>query len=230
MSDQRTPPHRVDWESSPQWRAHAHAELAPPPDGRVRARWTHVLALGVGAFALSFLLFAPSLQHDAQVSPVGGGGRRASTSRARWRPSAGPSSSRTSSHSPAGPTGCPVAQWGSSVLTSRAMVPGRVPRACVISRRSPGPRRERDPREHHHRPSESEAADARPPPARADRAGIPSAWTWVGRCNRTWPGPAWSARHSMPARARDSPAPTTSTGRPSSAPTSSRCSRRWWWS
>ena len=71
MPDAHTPPHHVDWESPSQWRSHAHAELAPPPDGRVRARWTHVLALGFGAFALWFLLFAPSLQHDAQVSPVG---------------------------------------------------------------------------------------------------------------------------------------------------------------
>jgi hypothetical protein len=42
-----------------------------PPDGRVRARWTHVLALSVAAFAVWFLLFAPTLQHNAQVSPVG---------------------------------------------------------------------------------------------------------------------------------------------------------------
>jgi uncharacterized protein len=41
------------------------------PDGRVRLPWTRVLALGLGAFALWFLLFAPTLQHDAQVSPVG---------------------------------------------------------------------------------------------------------------------------------------------------------------
>ena len=43
----------------------------PPPDGRVRARWTHVLALGAAAFGVWFLLFAPTLQHNAQVSPVG---------------------------------------------------------------------------------------------------------------------------------------------------------------
>jgi hypothetical protein len=42
-----------------------------PPDGRVRASWRRVLLLGVGAFALWFLLFAPSLQHNAQTSPVG---------------------------------------------------------------------------------------------------------------------------------------------------------------
>ena len=42
-----------------------------PPDGRGRAPWTRVLALGAGAFALWFLLFAPTLQHNAQVSPVG---------------------------------------------------------------------------------------------------------------------------------------------------------------
>jgi len=44
---------------------------APPRDGRVRLRWTRVLLLGVLAFALWFLLFAPTLQHNAQVSPVG---------------------------------------------------------------------------------------------------------------------------------------------------------------
>ena len=42
-----------------------------PPDGRRRAPWTRVLALGAGGFALWFLLFAPTLQHNAQVSPVG---------------------------------------------------------------------------------------------------------------------------------------------------------------
>jgi uncharacterized protein len=66
-----TPPHHVDWETPAEWRSHPHAELAPPRDGRVRAPWTRVLALGAGAFALWFVLFAPSLQHDAQVSPVG---------------------------------------------------------------------------------------------------------------------------------------------------------------
>jgi uncharacterized protein len=44
---------------------------APHPDGRVRARWTRVLGLGAAAFAVWFLLFAPTLQHNAQVSPVG---------------------------------------------------------------------------------------------------------------------------------------------------------------
>ena len=42
-----------------------------PPDGRGRAPWTRVLALGAGAFTLWFLFFAPTLQHNAQVSPVG---------------------------------------------------------------------------------------------------------------------------------------------------------------
>ena len=37
----------------------------------MRARWQHVLMLGVAAFALWFLLYAPTLQHNAQVSPVG---------------------------------------------------------------------------------------------------------------------------------------------------------------
>jgi hypothetical protein len=46
-------------------------EPAVPPDGRRRAPWTRVLALGAGGFALWFLLFAPTLQHNAQVSPVG---------------------------------------------------------------------------------------------------------------------------------------------------------------
>jgi hypothetical protein len=43
----------------------------PPADRRVRARWTRVLGLGAGAFAVWLLLFAPTLQHNAQVSPVG---------------------------------------------------------------------------------------------------------------------------------------------------------------
>lgn len=44
---------------------------AAPPDGRVRLPWIRVLALGVLAFLVWFLLFAPTLQHNAQVSPVG---------------------------------------------------------------------------------------------------------------------------------------------------------------
>lgn len=44
---------------------------SPPRDGRVRLPWTRVLLLGVLAFAVWFLLFAPTLQHNAQVSPVG---------------------------------------------------------------------------------------------------------------------------------------------------------------
>jgi|HubBroStandDraft_6_1064221.scaffolds.fasta_scaffold371504_2 hypothetical protein len=42
-----------------------------PSDGRVRLPWPRVLLLGVLAFAVWFLLFAPTLQHNAQVSPVG---------------------------------------------------------------------------------------------------------------------------------------------------------------
>jgi len=71
MHDARTPPHHVDWESPAAWRSHPHAELAPPDDGRVRLPWTKVFVLGLGAFAVWFVLFAPTLQHDAQVSPVG---------------------------------------------------------------------------------------------------------------------------------------------------------------
>ncbi len=37
----------------------------------MRAPWRRVLALGAAAFALWFLLYAPTLQHNAQVSPVG---------------------------------------------------------------------------------------------------------------------------------------------------------------
>ena len=51
--------------------ADERATGAPPSDGRVRARWPRVLMLGLGAFAVWFLLFAPTLQHNAQVSPVG---------------------------------------------------------------------------------------------------------------------------------------------------------------
>ena len=71
MSDGPTPPHHVNWESPEEFAARPHAALAAPEDGRVRLPWTRVLALGVAAFALWFLLYAPTLQHNAQVSPVG---------------------------------------------------------------------------------------------------------------------------------------------------------------
>jgi hypothetical protein len=48
-----------------------HPELAPNPLRRERARWTRVLGLAVAAFFVWMLLFAPTLQHNAQVSPVG---------------------------------------------------------------------------------------------------------------------------------------------------------------
>jgi hypothetical protein len=44
---------------------------ALPPDGRRRAPWTKVLGMALAAFAVWFVLFAPTLQHNAQVSPVG---------------------------------------------------------------------------------------------------------------------------------------------------------------
>ncbi len=71
MADARTPPHHVNWESPAEFQSHAHAELSPVDDGRARAPWRHVLALGCAAFAVWFLLYAPTLQHNAQVSPVG---------------------------------------------------------------------------------------------------------------------------------------------------------------
>jgi uncharacterized protein len=71
MNDAPTPPHHVDWESRSELEARPPAELSPAPDGRERAPWRHVLKLGVAAFALWFLLYAPTLQHNAQVSPVG---------------------------------------------------------------------------------------------------------------------------------------------------------------
>ncbi|HEY3842236.1 MAG TPA: DUF459 domain-containing protein [Acidimicrobiales bacterium] len=51
--------------------APAHAAPPSPPDARRRAPWTRVLLIGVCAFLLWLLLFAPTLQHNAQVSPVG---------------------------------------------------------------------------------------------------------------------------------------------------------------
>jgi uncharacterized protein len=66
-----TPPHHVNWESPEEFAAHPHAELEAPEDGRVRLPWTRVLGLGFAAFAVWFLLYAPTLQHNAQVSPVG---------------------------------------------------------------------------------------------------------------------------------------------------------------
>jgi uncharacterized protein len=71
MTDARTPPHHVDWESPSEFGSHEHAELSAPDDGRVRAPWIRVLGLALAAFALWFLLYAPTLQHNAQVSPVG---------------------------------------------------------------------------------------------------------------------------------------------------------------
>jgi len=71
MPDGPTPPHHVNWESPEEFASSPHAALAAPEDGRVRLPWTRVLALGVAAFALWFLLYAPTLQHNAQVSPVG---------------------------------------------------------------------------------------------------------------------------------------------------------------
>ena len=48
-------------------------ESAPdaPAEGRLRAPWTKVLGMGLAAFAVWFVLFAPTLQHNAQVSPIG---------------------------------------------------------------------------------------------------------------------------------------------------------------
>jgi uncharacterized protein len=75
MTDQRTPPRDMEWEPEPESESeldvHARSDPAAPEDGRVRLPWTRVMALGLGAFAVWFLLFAPTLQHDAQVSPVG---------------------------------------------------------------------------------------------------------------------------------------------------------------
>ena len=71
MADAPTPPHHVDWESPPEFAARPHAALPAPADGGSACRWTRVLALGGAAFAVWFLLFAPTLQHNAQVSPVG---------------------------------------------------------------------------------------------------------------------------------------------------------------
>src|ERR1700691_4439352 len=70
MSDP-VPPHHVDWEPDSEFASRPHAELPPAQDDRARAPWRHVLMLGVAAFAVWFLLYAPTLQHNAQVSPVG---------------------------------------------------------------------------------------------------------------------------------------------------------------
>ncbi len=71
MGDTPVPPHHVDWEPELEFGSHPHAELPAAGDRRARAPWQHVLKLGVAAFALWFLLYAPTLQHNAQVSPVG---------------------------------------------------------------------------------------------------------------------------------------------------------------
>jgi hypothetical protein len=65
MTTSPAPPPRPPAEAA------ARPEEPVPADGRVRAPWRRVLFLGVCSFALWFLLFAPTLQHNAQVSPVG---------------------------------------------------------------------------------------------------------------------------------------------------------------
>jgi hypothetical protein len=52
-------------------RTEAEPTPAAPPEERRRAPWTKVLGMGLAAFAVWFVLFAPTLQHNAQVSPVG---------------------------------------------------------------------------------------------------------------------------------------------------------------
>ena len=47
------------------------AAPAPTTDDRRRAPWPQVLWTCVAAFLVWLLLFAPTLQHNAQVSPVG---------------------------------------------------------------------------------------------------------------------------------------------------------------
>ncbi len=44
---------------------------AETPESRLRSPWQHVLRICVAAFLLWLVLFAPTLQHNAQVSPVG---------------------------------------------------------------------------------------------------------------------------------------------------------------
>jgi hypothetical protein len=50
---------------------HTPPALKEGTDARQRAPWTRVLRICVAAFLLWLLLFAPTLQHNAQVSPVG---------------------------------------------------------------------------------------------------------------------------------------------------------------
>ena len=71
MTDARTPPRHAAPESQSELPSRPPAVPQSPVDGRLRAPWTRVLGLGVAAFAVWFLLFAPTLQHNAQVSPVG---------------------------------------------------------------------------------------------------------------------------------------------------------------
>ena len=71
MTDARTPPHHVDWESRSESASHPHAEPAGPTTAGCARRGHACSGLGVAAFAVWFLLFAPTLQHNAQVSPVG---------------------------------------------------------------------------------------------------------------------------------------------------------------
>jgi hypothetical protein len=63
-----TPTDQVDNQSPGPGR---HLGPAPGPSPRRRMRWTHALWISIGAFLLWLLLYAPTLQHNAQASPVG---------------------------------------------------------------------------------------------------------------------------------------------------------------
>ena len=198
MTDARTPPHHADWESQSELPSRPHAEPEAPVDGRVRAPWTRVLGLGAAAFAVWFLLFAPTLQHNAQVSPVG--------------------TRRTISLDVTGPVAALSRGLQLSHIVSATGRSNRLPGGTVGLITS-GPRPTTPP--HHSTPGLHDGAERRHDPcrpddgaaqpegadrgcaaARADRGRLHRPRPGRALCSPTSPARAWSAPRSTPARAR----------------------------
>ena len=59
------------WESPSEWQSHPHGELAAPARRPGASLLDDACWRSAGAFAVWLLLFAPTLQHNTQVSPVG---------------------------------------------------------------------------------------------------------------------------------------------------------------
>ena len=214
MVDENAPPHTSTSEGT---------DVA-----RRTAPWTRVLGISVAAFLVWLLLFAPTLQHNAQVSPVGTRrtvaldilGPIAATSRAlqlsRIVSLTDEATGRTGNQPGNGTALTVIGPRG-----HHGRVTPKPPSKAGRGRRLRRPRRPRRP---------SPPSRTRPPPIRCGSSswGTRSASTWVARCRTTWPTPGWSRPRWTPGRARGSPGPTTSTGRPSCSPIWPRRDPRWW--